>query len=404
MEVLVGILVVVIALLVGVIVFVLRGSSPKVSDDSLKTEFQALSQTALRDASEQFLDLAEQRFARLAEAGSHEMQGNRMLIDQQLQNMKNELGKVTDLVQKFEKDREAKFGQLTTEIRTIGEQAAALTSSTSTLRQALANSRSRGQWGERMAEDILRLMGFIEGVNYEKQRGIEGSSSRPDFVFYLPGESRINMDVKFPLDNYLRYVESESDTDKAGYQQAFLRDVRSKINEISSRDYIDPRQGTVDYVLLFIPNESVYSFIHESDQQLLDTALQKKVIWCSPLTLYCVLAVVRQAVENFAVEKASSEIISLMGTFREQWGKFLGQMGTLGNRLRSAQNAFDDLSGTRRRVLERPLEKIEELRRRRGLPVAELADEDGLAIGADGVLAPIEETSMEEKGADVNRS
>ena len=401
MEVLVGILVVVIALLVGVIVFVLRGSSPKVSDDSLKTEFQALSQTALRDASEQFLDLAEQRFARLAEVGSHEMQGNRMLIDQQLQNMKNELGKVTDLVQKFEKDREAKFGQLTTEIRTIGEQAAALTSSTSTLRQALANSRSRGQWGERMAEDILRLMGFIEGVNYEKQKGIEGSSSRPDFVFYLPGESRINMDVKFPLDNYLRYVESESDTDKAGYQQAFLRDVRSKINEISSRDYIDPRQGTVDYVLLFIPNESVYSFIHESDQQLLDTALQKKVIWCSPLTLYCVLAVVRQAVENFAVEKASSEIISLMGTFREQWGKFLGQMGTLGNRLRSAQNAFDDLSGTRRRVLERPLEKIEELRRRRGLPVAELADEDGLAIGADGVLAPIEETSMEEKGADV---
>ena len=401
MEVLVGILVVVIALLVGVIVFVLRGSSPKVSDDSLKTEFQALSQTALRDASEQFLDLAEQRFARLAEVGSHEMQGNRMLIDQQLQNMKNELGKVTDLVQKFEKDREAKFGQLTTEIRTIGEQAAALTSSTSTLRQALANSRSRGQWGERMAEDILRLMGFIEGVNYEKQKGIEGSSSRPDFVFYLPGESRINMDVKFPLDNYLRYVESESDTDKAGYQQAFLRDVRSKINEISSRDYIDPRQGTVDYVLLFIPNESVYSFIHESDQQLLDTALQKKVIWCSPLTLYCVLAVVRQAVENFAVEKASSEIISLMGTFREQWGRFLGQMGTLGTRLRSAQNAFDDLSGTRRRVLERPLEKIEELRRRRGLPVAELADEDGLAIGADGVLAPIEETSMEEKGSDV---
>ena len=355
MEVLVGVLAVVIALLAGVIVFVLRGSGPKVSGDSLKTEFQALSQTALREASEQFLTLAEQRFARLAESGSHEMQGNRMLIDQQLQNMKNELGKVTDLVQKFEKDREAKFGQLTTEIRTIGEQAAALTSSTSTLRQALANSRSRGQWGERMAEDILRLMGFIEGVNYEKQRGIEGGSSRPDFVFLLPGKSRINMDVKFPLDNYLRYVESESDTDKSGYRSAFLRDVRTKINEVSNRDYIDPGQGTVDYVLLFIPNESVYSFIHENDRNLLDAALQKKVIWCSPLTLYCVLAVVRQAVENFAVEKASGEIISLMGAFREQWGKFLGQMGTLGNRLRSAQNAFDDLSGTRRRVLERPL-------------------------------------------------
>ena len=144
MEGLVGVRAVVIALLVGVLVFILRGSNPKASDDSLKTEFRALSQTALREASEQFLTLAEQRFARLTESGSHEMRGNRELIDQQLQNMKNELGKVTDLVQRLEKDREAKFGQLTTEIRTIGQQAAALTSSTSTLRQALANSRSRG--------------------------------------------------------------------------------------------------------------------------------------------------------------------------------------------------------------------------------------------------------------------
>ena len=81
MEVLVGVLAVVIALLVGALVFILRGSNPKVSDDSLKTEFRALSQTALREASEQFLTLAEQRFARLAESGSHEMQGNRALID-----------------------------------------------------------------------------------------------------------------------------------------------------------------------------------------------------------------------------------------------------------------------------------------------------------------------------------
>ena len=402
MEVLVGVLAIVIALLVGILVFILRGSNPKASDDSLKTEFRALSQTALREASEQFLTLAEQRFARLTESGSHEMRGNRELIDQQLQNMKNELGKVTDLVQRLEKDREAKFGQLTTEIRTIGQQAAALTSSTSTLRQALANSRSRGQWGERMAEDILRLMGLIEGVNYEKQRGIEGSGSRPDFVFFLPGKSKINMDVKFPLDNYLRYVESESDTDKSGYRSAFLRDVRTKINEVSNRDYIDPGQGTVDYVLLFIPNESVYSFIHENDHNLLDAALQKKVIWCSPLTLYCVLAVVRQAVENFAVEKASGEIISLMGSFKDQWGKFLGQMDTLGNRLRSTQKGFDDLSGTRRRALERPLEKIEQLRQQRRLPVAELADEDGLAFGADGFLTEIEEADMEEKGADAS--
>ena len=162
-----------------------------------------------------------------------------------------------------------------------------------------------------MAEDILRLIGFVEGVNYRKQATVHGGGSRPDFVFLLPQDLKLNMDVKFPLDNYLKYIDAESEADKATYQSNFLRDVRARINEVSDRQYIDPEQGTVDYVLLFIPNESVYAFIHEADSKILEVALQKKVIWCSPLTLYAVLAVVRQAVDNFALKQASNEVLSL---------------------------------------------------------------------------------------------
>ena len=122
--------------------------------------------------------------------------------------------------------------------------------------------------------------------------------------------------------------------------------------------------------MLFIPNESVYGFIHEKDSSLLDAALKRKVIWCSPLTLYCVLAVVRQAVENFVLRQTSDEIVSLMGAFNEQWKKFLEKMDSLGNRIQSAQKEFDNLGGTRRRALERPLNRIEELRRESQLPVA----------------------------------
>ena len=172
----------------------------------MRAEFGNLALEALQKSQETFLNLAETRFKNLQQAGVSELDQKKVLIDQRLGEMKTELGKVSNLVQTLEKDREAKFGELTTNLKSIGEQAAALTSSTTTLREALSSSRTRGQWGERMAEDILRLMGFVEGVNYQKQAATQ-VGSRPDFTFLLPQDLKLNMDVKFPLDNHMRYLE-----------------------------------------------------------------------------------------------------------------------------------------------------------------------------------------------------
>lgn len=226
-----------------------------------------------------------------------------------------------------------------------------------------------------MAEDILRLLGFIEGVNYYKQEIIDGIGSRPDFVFPLPGDLRMNMDVKFPYDNYVKYLDEQAEPQRGQYRTAFLRDVRARIREITTREYIDPERGTVDYVLLFIPNESIYAFIHESDGTILDTALENRVICCSPFTLFAVLAVVRQAVDNFALQRASEEIIGLFGRFYSEWGKFTEGLSVLGKRLASTQRTYEQLTGPRRRMLERPLRRIEGLRQQQGLPVAPGFDE-----------------------------
>ena len=368
MEIAVGVLGVAVLVLAVLVVVLLNRDRSAGLDDRLKLEFQSLTQAALKESREEL----ERELSRHSSAGSQELEGKKALIDQQLYSIKSELVRVTDLVRGIEKDREAKFGQLAEQIRNVGEQATALTASTNTLGAALANSRARGQWGERMAEDIFRLMGLREGVNYRKQETIGANGSRPDFTFLLPRGETLNMDVKFPLDNYVRFLESEEDSDRS----AFLRDVRQKVKEVSSRGYIDTSQGTLDYVLLFIPNESVYSFIHENDPSLLDDALKSKVIWCSPSTLYCVLAVVRQAVDNFAMEQTSNEIISLMGAFNEQWQRYQQSVVTLGNRLDSTQKAFEDVRGTRKRMLERPLGKIEELRQQRRLPVEGLEEMD----------------------------
>ncbi len=258
---------------------------------------------------------------------------------------------------------------MSSHLKGVGDQTRLLTQTTNTLREALSSSRVRGQWGERMAEDVLQIAGFIENINYFKQKALEGGT-RPDFTFLLPQDLKLNMDVKFPFDNYIRYLEAHTDVDKAKFRNDFLRDVRNKIKEITTRDYINPEQNTVDYVLLFIPNEQVYAFIHEQDQTILDEAIKNHVIFCSPLTLFAVLAVIRQAVDNFALEKTSNEILSLFGAFRKQWDEFIKKLDLLGKRIEDVQKEYDALRITRRKQLEKPLIKIESLRTNRQLPVA----------------------------------
>jgi DNA recombination protein RmuC len=291
--------------------------------------------------------------------------------------MSTDLEKVGQLMKDLEKDRVEKFGQLDRQLRVAGEQTQQLMQTTGQLREALASTKVRGQWGERMAEDVLRVAGLVEGVQYQKQKQLESSRQRPDYTFFLPRDLVVNMDVKFPLDNYLRFLEAETAGDQSGveeYRKAFLKDVKARIKEVVGKEYINPAENTVDYVLLFIPNEQIYNFIHEQDHRILDEGLKQHVVFCSPITLYAVLAVIRQAVENFNLEQTSREILSLLGVFNKQWGEFVNRMEIMGKRIEDAQKEFNTLVTTRKSQLERPLQKIEDLRKQKGI-TAELPDE-----------------------------
>jgi DNA recombination protein RmuC len=168
------------------------------------------------------------------------------------------------------------------------------------------------------------------------------------------------MDVKFPIDNYVRFLEAGDDAGRDLARRTFAKDVRQRVKEIADRSYIDPDR-TVNLVLLFIPNESVYAFLHENDAALIDQAMGQKVVLCSPLTLFSVLAVVRQAVENFRLERRSSEILHYLSAFRAEWGKFTESLDKVGVSLDRLQTSYDAVSTTRRNVMERTLRKVDEL-------------------------------------------
>jgi DNA recombination protein RmuC len=373
------VLVFILGLLCGsAVVFVVNRRAKR---DVEKT-FAALSFDALSKNSQEFLRLANETLAKQAQSGTGELEGKRLLIDKTVEDMKANLKNVQQLITDFEKDRTKKYEELANQLKSTAEATCKLQDTAGHLQTALADSRARGQWGERMAEDVLRLAGFVENVNYVKQSGLAAGASRPDYTFLLPQSLKVNMDVKFPLDNYMKYQSEEVEAVREAYKAQFLKDVRQRIKEVTTREYISPQDQTVDYVLVFIPNEQVYCFINENDNTVIDDALKTKVVLCSPTTLYAILAIMRQAVDNFSLERTASEVLGLLGSFGKQWLLFKAQMDRIGNRIDDARKEYDRLVATRSHQLERPLEKIEDIRKQKGIIATEL--ENVPALLGDG--------------------
>ncbi|HYA48146.1 MAG TPA: DNA recombination protein RmuC [Burkholderiales bacterium] len=333
----------------------------------VKDSLGAMSFDALKRTQDEFMKLAESKLGQHTQSGEKELEGKKKLIDQTLEAMRGDLQKMQDLVSSFEKDRVQKYGELSAHLRTAAEQTARLQDTANHLRQALVSTKARGLWGERMAEDVLQLAGFIEGVNYLRQKTLGASGSRPDYTFQLPQGRKLNMDVKFPMNSYLRYLETENDMERDVQKGQFLKDVRARIKEVTSRDYINPEDETLDYVLVFIPNEQVYAFINQNDPALIDDALRSKVILCSPFTLFAILAIIRQAMENFSTARAANEMLRLMGGFNKEWEKFRESMDKMGRKIEDAREEYQKLATTRTTKLERPLQKLEDLRRLKGI-------------------------------------
>ena len=309
-------------------------------------------------------------------------------LDQVHTEMRSELSELGSMVRKLAETSAEKFGQVDQSLRSHAEVTHTLSESARALREAMASPTARGQWGERMAEDVLRLAGFVENVNYVKQTQLDGASGRPDFTFPLPKGHELYMDVKFPMAGYLRFLDATTDAERQAHRAAFIRDVRARVKELARRDYAnESARASVDYVLLFLPNEQLTGFIHEGDPALIDDAMQQRVVICSPLTLFAFLGVIRQAYDNFVIEQTSDQILALVGKFGSEWGKYTDELDKLKRRFEQLDRQFETVVGTRKRQLEKPLQQLESVRRERNIPIdgqlfAEL-DADELDPGDD---------------------
>ena len=317
----------------------------------------------------------------VAQKGGEQIGARASLIEQGLKQVQDQVS--TRLVE-IDRAIHDLASRNTNQYDKMGEAVAALTQRTENLNRVLSNSQARGQWGERLAEDMLRAAGFVEGINYDKQTIIDGGG-RPDYRFSIPPDRVLYMDVKFPLDKYAEYIEATTDAARTAAQDAFVKAVRSHADILAKRDYIDKSaDNTLDYVLMFVPNESISGFVHESDPTLIDYALARKVVLCSPLTLYAFLVVIRQAADAFHTERTAAEIMQFVNLFHKEWEKYTAAVEKVQKSFQTLEGdlASINTAGTRYNKLNAQVKKIEKLRTKQGIPeLAPPSDDD--VIDAD---------------------
>ncbi|MDD5013229.1 MAG: DNA recombination protein RmuC [Candidatus Pacebacteria bacterium] len=253
-----------------------------------------------------------------------------------------------------ERERLGEFNALKTILQEHKILTGELKESTEGLKNVLSNNQSRGKWGEEIADSLLKNIGFVSGEHYISNTAQETNSNRPDFTIFLPDKKKLNIDVKFP---YAALVKFEETNDKK-YLADFARDVKQKVKEVSSRDYINPEENTVDFVILFVPNERIFSYIYDKLGDVWKEALKKKVVIAGPFSFTAILRMVYQSYKSFMYYENLGEIINLIKVFEQEYDKFNQELDTLGSKLKTVNDQYDKVSVTRNKKLTRIVDKI----------------------------------------------
>jgi DNA recombination protein RmuC len=289
---------------------------------------------------------------------SESIQHNKDTIKDLIDRVHEELDKSKKQLDEVEKERIGEFNTLRTVLEEYKTVTGSLKDSTEGLRYVLSNNQLRGKYGEEIAENLLKTIGFVRGENYEANTAQDSNANRPDFTIFLPDRTKINIDVKFPLNNFIKFNDEEDKEKKKQFKKAFEQDVKSRIKEISGREYINPEEDTVDFVILFVPNEMIFSFIYDQMNEAWTDAMTKKVVLAGPFSFTAILRMVFQSYKSFKYQENLHEIIKLIKKFEIEYNKYNEEVDSLGKKIRAVSTQFDEVSITRTKKLSTIVDKI----------------------------------------------
>ncbi len=313
----------------------------------------------LAEYTEQLLTLAETKLGAKGDEIKVDLVNKKDSIQKIVDDISKHLEKTNDRIRQSDEQALQSFTRLAQQLEQQKQLTENLRGSTEDLKKVLSNNQLRGQFGEQVAENLLKMAGFVIGQDYTANQAQEMNQNRPDFCVMLPDKTKINIDVKFPYTALQRMTETDDKEEKRKFTEIFRRDVKEKVKQVTSRDYINPEEGTVDFVILFIPNEMIFSFIYEHLNDVWEEAMNKKVILAGPFSFTAMLRLIKQTHNNFAFQQNIHQVIGLIGKFRAEYDRFSEEFDKVGQRIDAASKQYQEVAGTRSRQLGRVIDQID---------------------------------------------
>jgi len=315
--------------------------------DRMKDEFGTVASEIMEKSNKAFMQLADQRFETLREAAKGDLDSRKKEVEQLVKPVTDTLKRFEVKIGEVEQQRTKGFSGLKAQLEQLVSAKDQLHNATRELTGALRAPTVRGQWGEMQLRRAVEMAGMEKHVDFVEQETVQGSDGqlRPDLIINLPGERRIAVDSKVPMDHFLNAMNAEDDaTRKAGRKQ-HARAVRGHIKTLGQKSYQEALGDTPDLVAMYM-SDAVYTAAVMEDPTLVDEALQNSVVLTNPMTLIGLLKTVAHAWRQEQLAENAREISELGRELHERISILSGHFDDVRKGLVRATEAYNRAVGS----------------------------------------------------------
>ncbi len=293
-------------------------------DERLTGAVRTASAEAFQASSTQFLELAGTR------------------LETTVAPLRESLQRVGTQVQELDRAREQSYGALRKQVEVLADR-------TGNLANALRSPNVRGRWGESQLRNVVELAGMLEHCDFVAQastRDADGDLLRPDLVVRVPGGKSVVVDAKVPLQAYLEAFETADETERRDRLAAHARQVRDHMTKLAAKAYWRQFTPAPDFVVMFVPDETLLRVAHEHDPRLSEDAWSQQVIIASPSTLMSLLRTVAAVWQQETVAESARQVSDLGRELYKRLSTMGAHVSKLGKSLDGAVKAYNETVGS----------------------------------------------------------
>lgn len=304
---------------------------------------------------EQMTNLAQQLLERNAEKLKSE---NSDSIGQITQPLKEAIGEMRRELTQNRETSAANSATFQEQLRQMLESNERVGEKAANLAQALrGDNKAQGNWGEVILGNLLSCQGLREGIDYDLQTRLRddlgqdlknidtGASMQPDAILHYPHEQDVIIDAKVSLKAYDDYVNAQSEEERTAALAAHVRSIRDQYQRLSKKDYssyVQAPRKSIDFVVMFVPNESALQLALTADSKLWYDAFDHKVLIAGELNLMAILRIIQIVWRQYQQAENQQRVFHIAEELLDRLGDFLKRYQKLGDALRNSLKAYED--------------------------------------------------------------